>query len=61
MRAMLATCAAAALAPAAPLFAGQDVGSPPPEMEGGEWFNTPPLTFEKLRGKAVLVEVFRTW
>ena len=32
-----------------------------PEFTGATWFNTPPLTTEDLEGRAVLVEVFRTW
>ena len=37
------------------------VGSPLPEIKAVKWYNTPPLTNEDLHGKAVLVEVFRTW
>jgi len=49
--------ATVALAPSA---SGQ-VGQAPPAIEGVRWYNTPPLALEKLHGKAVLVEVFRTW
>jgi len=33
----------------------------PPELDPVKWYNTPPLALEQLQGKAVLVEVFRTW
>ena len=39
----------------------QALGAPPPEFRAIKWYNTPPLSLEDLRGKAVLVEVFRTW
>ena len=26
-----------------------------------QWMNTPPLAAENLQGRAILVEVFRTW
>ncbi|MEM7307498.1 MAG: hypothetical protein AAF682_12545 [Planctomycetota bacterium] len=57
MLAGLAVVATAALgSPAA-----ADVGGTPPEMVAVKWYNTPPLALEQLRGKAILVEVFRTW
>lgn len=37
------------------------VGSPPPELVAARWMNAPPLSLEELRGKAVLIEIFRTW
>jgi peroxiredoxin len=37
------------------------IGAPPPELDVKQWINTPALSFESLRGKAVLLEVFRTW
>lgn len=39
----------------------QRTGEAPPALEAVKWYNTPPLALEQLRGKAVLVEVFRTW
>ena len=36
-------------------------GQRAPELEGVRWYNSPPLSLDKLAGKAVLVEVFRTW
>jgi len=36
-------------------------GQRAPELDGVRWYNSPPLTLEKLEGKAVLFEVFRTW
>ena len=37
------------------------VGDRPPDLEAVKWYNTPPMALEQLLGKAVLVEVFRTW
>ena len=41
--------------------ASAQVGETPPELEAVKWYNTPPLALEQMQGKAVLVEVFRTW
>ncbi len=35
---------------------GARVGHPAPEITGGPWLNTEPLSLEKLRGRVVLVE-----
>jgi len=32
------------------------VGQPAPEITGGPWINSEPLTMEKLRGRVVVVE-----
>jgi hypothetical protein len=32
------------------------VGQPAPELAGGPWLNSPPLTTAELRGRVVLVE-----
>jgi len=32
------------------------VGQPAPEIAGGPWINSPPLTLQELRGRVVLVE-----
>lgn len=32
-----------------------------PDFNAVEWWNSIPLTLEQLRGRAVFVEVFRTW
>jgi hypothetical protein len=63
MRTLFASIAlaAAAFAAFARPAAAQAVGTPPPEFVPVKWYNTPPLTLEELRGKAILVEVFRTW
>ena len=41
-------------------FGGQAVttrvGQPAPEITGGPWINSEPLTMEKLRGRVVAVE-----
>jgi len=56
----LALSACALVASASPLQA-QAVGKPAPEFGQGKWYKSPPLTMEQLRGKAVLIVVFRTW
>jgi hypothetical protein len=35
---------------------GLDVGAPAPEVAGGAWINSPPLTTAGLRGRVVLVD-----
>ena len=58
----VAGVALAASVTAPPAFANDSaVGTTPPELEAVKWYNTMPLTFEQLQGRAVLVEVFRTW
>lgn len=54
--AALAVLAATSLCPVA-----AQAGQPLPEIRAVKWYNTPPLTNEDLHGKAVLIEVFRTW
>ncbi len=65
MKAFAGIAAAVALAASvmtSPVYANDSaVGSTPPEIEAVRWYNTMPLTFEQLQGRAVLVEVFRTW
>jgi len=56
----LALGACALFASALPAQA-QAVGKPAPEFAEGKWYKSPPLTMEQLRGKAVLIVVFRTW
>lgn len=59
---LVAGVAIAASVTAAPVFASDSpVGTTPPEIEAVKWYNTMPLSFEELKGRAVLVEVFRTW
>lgn len=41
--------------------AAAQVGSRAPEFNAARWYNSPPLTMESLAGKAVRIEVFRTW
>jgi hypothetical protein len=36
-------------------------GGPLPELNALKWYNTAPLTLADLKGKAVLLQVFRTW
>jgi hypothetical protein len=35
---------------------GVRVGQPAPEIRGGPWINSDPLSMEKLRGRVVFVE-----
>ena len=35
---------------------GAAVGQPAPEITGGPWINSEPLSLEKLRGRVVFVE-----
>jgi hypothetical protein len=35
---------------------GPRVGQPAPEIAGGPWINSEPLTMQKLRGRVVFVE-----
>jgi len=41
---------------AAPAAAQLHPGAPAPEVTGGPWINSPPLTLAGLRGRVVLVE-----
>jgi len=50
----LALCAAAASSSA-------QVGQKPPALDVLEWYNSPPIDVAQLGGRAVLIEVFRTW
>jgi len=42
------------------VFAEGMVGKKAPEIKASEWINTGPLTPEKLKGKAVLLEFWTT-
>lgn len=48
-----------ALSPPAP--AQSAVGNPAPEFKATKWYNGPPISVDDLKGKAVLIQVFRTW
>ena len=49
------------LALTAPAPAQDVAGKPPPELKGSKWYNTAPISLDDLKGKAVLIQVFRTW
>jgi hypothetical protein len=34
---------------------------PAPEFKPDKWYNSVPITLDDLKGKAVLIQVFRTW
>jgi hypothetical protein len=57
---MKKTFAALALAAGASV-ANAQVGEKLPDLDVLQWFNSPPIAAEQLAGRAVLVEVFRTW
>ena len=59
MRSLLVSLGLAALVLAAPARA--EVGQKPPELVAKKWYHSPPLALGDLQGKAVLIEVFRTW
>ena len=44
------------MAPLAAQAVTTRVGQPAPEITGGPWINSEPLTMEKLRGRVVVVE-----
>lgn len=50
--------AGAVISPArvAPAQSGPRIGQAAPEITGGPWINSPPLSMEKLRGRVVFVE-----
>jgi hypothetical protein len=57
LMAVLAAGAAVAPVPrAAEAQRGARVGTPAPEITGGPWINSEPLSLEKLRGRVVFVE-----
>ncbi len=42
-------------------LAHAQVGEKLPKLEVEQWYNSPPIAQEQLGGRAVLIEVFRTW
>jgi hypothetical protein len=42
--------------PVARAQTGPRIGQPAPEITGGPWINSPPLSMDKLRGRVVVVE-----
>jgi hypothetical protein len=52
---VLAATAVMAIPPAGQAVATR-VGQPAPEITGGPWINSEPLSMEKLRGRVVAVE-----
>ena len=53
--AMVVTAGLLGAAAPAPAI-GLRVGQPAPEITGGPWINSEPLSMEKLRGRVVFVE-----
>ena len=51
----LATAMVVLAPPASEAFTAR-VGQPAPEITGGPWINSEPLSMEKLRGRVVAVE-----
>ena len=54
--AVLATAGVMSAAPAGPAESGARIGQPAPEITGGPWINSEPLSLQKLRGRVVYVE-----
>ena len=54
--AMMSLVAAMAAPTAVPARGGPRLGEPAPEINGGPWINSAPLTMSALRGRVVLVE-----
>ena len=54
--AVLAMAGVLALAPAAPGQRGMRAGQVAPDITGGPWINSEPLTMAGLRGRVVFVE-----
>ena len=52
----MALAAAVAWTPAVGEQGGARVGQMAPEITGGPWINSPPLSMEQLRGRVVYVE-----
>jgi hypothetical protein len=53
---LAAVVASAAIAPSGHAENGPRIGRPAPEITGGPWINSDPLSMEKLRGRVVYVE-----
>jgi hypothetical protein len=53
---VVAGAAGAVWAPGTPAQRGARVGQPAPEITGGPWLNSAPLTLAGLRGRVVFVE-----
>jgi hypothetical protein len=53
---LAALMGAAGVIPAAGGPGGMRVGQPAPEITGGPWINSEPLSMDKLRGRVVYVE-----
>lgn len=58
---LISLAAALAVAVLAVPSPAQELGKAPPELDALQWYNAPSLGLKDLRGRAVLVEVFRTW
>ena len=56
LAAVLAAMVVLAVAVVTQAQRGAAIGQPAPEIGGGPWINSEPLSLEKLRGRVVLVE-----
>ena len=54
--AVVATAGVMSAAPAGLAESGPRIGRPAPEITGGPWINSEPLSLQKLRGRVVYVE-----
>jgi hypothetical protein len=53
---VLAAAPVVVIAPSGHAESGPKIGQPAPEITGGPWINSDPLTMQKLRGRVVYVE-----
>jgi hypothetical protein len=58
---LFASLSLALAALAVPAKAQGGIGQPPPEFKGTKWYNTAPISLDDLKGKTILIQVFRTW
>lgn len=54
--ALVAAVAAGTVLPAGSAERGARIGQPAPDITGGPWINSEPLSMERLRGRVVFVE-----
>jgi len=52
----VSVAAVVTIAPPGHAESGPRIGQPAPEITGGPWINSEPLTMQKLRGRVVYVE-----
>jgi hypothetical protein len=56
LAAVVTVASVAMIAPSGHAESGARIGQPAPEITGGPWINSEPLSMQKLRGRVVYVE-----